>query len=81
MARGRSTRADMRGEPLDEKCYKARTTTREFGNDDDRTFCYGLVRPDCECEAYLPDCVGCGALVWNAEPIEEVSDADSRRTP
>lgn len=77
MARGRNTRADMRGEPLDKRCYRARTTTHEYGQDDDRTFCYGLVRPDCEEEPFLPYCVDCGALVLNAKPInKEADDAD-----
>ncbi len=35
-------RAIQRGKPLDKDCYGCKTTTGEYGQNDDRVFCYGL---------------------------------------
>lgn len=70
MARGKNTRADLRGKPLDKECYRAYTTTQEYGPDDDRTLCYGMM--DDMTDDYLHECLVCGALVWNAKPLEVV---------
>lgn len=61
----RATRAELRGRRLDSDCYGARTTKHEFGPDDERVFCYGLL--DCD-EIYAGECCECGAFVWNALP-------------
>lgn len=61
-------RAKLRGEPLEEFCKKAYTTTNEYGLDDKRIFCYGWL--DSTSDEYLDECKICGALVNNAEPLE-----------
>ena len=55
--------AILRGEKLDDDCKKA-NTTNEYGPQDNRLFCYGLV--DCSTESYLEKCINCGAFVDNA---------------
>lgn len=54
----------LRGKPLDELCKKARTTTKECGEFDNRVFCYGLIDPMLD-EA-LEMCKACNAYVINA---------------
>ena len=61
-------RAVLRGKPLDSDCKSANTTTGEFGNDDKRIFCYGLI--DAMNDEYLTKCKECGAFVYNAKPLE-----------
>lgn len=61
-------RAKLRGEPLEEFCKKARRATNEYGLDDKRIFCYGLL--DLATDDYLDECKICGAFVYNAEPLE-----------
>ena len=46
---------------------KAKTLTNEYGPQDNRLFCYGLV--DCSTEVYLEKCINCGAFINNAKPI------------
>ena len=60
-------RAILRGEKLDDDCKKANTLTNEYGPQDNRLFCYGLV--DCSTESYLEKCINCEALVDNAKPL------------
>ena len=61
-------RARLRGKPLDEDCKSTNRTTGEFGNDDRRVFCYGLI--DAMTDEYLTKCKECGAFVYNAKPLE-----------
>lgn len=65
-------RAQLRGKPLDILCKRARTTSNEYGPDDNRVFCYGLA--DCMTEELLDCCKNCKAYVGNAEPPEEESE-------
>ena len=58
----------LRGKPLELDCKSAKTTTGEFGNDDRRVFCYGII--DCETDEYLTKCKKCGAFEYNAKPLE-----------
>lgn len=62
-------RAQLRGEPLDPMCKRARTSRHEFGPQDKRVFCYGLY--DCMTEEMIQSCKDCKALIDNAEPEEE----------
>lgn len=64
----RKTRAELRGSRLDAACREARTTKHEFGPDDERVFCYGLL--DCD-GIYADECCECGAFVWNALPPDD----------
>ena len=61
-------RAVLRGKPLDRDCKSACTTTGEYGNDDRRVFCYGII--DAMNDEYLTKCKECGAFVYNAKPLE-----------
>lgn len=63
-------RAQLRGEPLNDDCKTARTTTNEFGTKDCRVFCYGLYKNQSETEI-CDKCLNCGAYVHNAEPPKE----------
>ena len=63
------TRAQLRGKPLDEDCKKANRTTHEYGIDDNRVFCYGLLE-DMSYWAKQEKCENCKAYVYNAEPPE-----------
>lgn len=69
MARGKSTRADMRGKPLEKECRRARVSRFECGPNDDRVFCCGLVDP--MYDDYAKECWECGAFCLNAMPNEE----------
>lgn len=62
-------RAVQRGKPLDKDCYLCKTTTHEYGLNDDRVFCYGL--EDRATDEPLQKCRECGAFVWNSKPLEE----------
>ncbi|MEG1562187.1 MAG: hypothetical protein RR365_00840 [Bacteroides sp.] len=62
-------RSAMRGKPLDSDCKKAHTSTHEYGLDDTRVFCYGLI--DLMNDEALPKCRECGAFAFNAKPMEE----------
>ncbi len=64
----RVNRAKLRGKSLDKDCKSAKTATGEFGNDDRRVFCYGII--DAMNDEYLTKCKKCGAFVYNAEPLE-----------
>lgn len=62
-------RANLRCKQLDRDCYGCRTTTGEYGKDDNRVFCYGLV--DRKTDEHLCKCKECGAFVENAKPLKE----------
>lgn len=63
------SRAKLRGKKLDEDCKSCYTSTNEYGQDDDRVFCYGLV--DYSTDELIEKCKNCKALVWNSTPLEE----------
>ncbi len=63
----RISRAKLRGKPLDKDCKKANRTTNEWGPEDNRVFCYGLI--DYTTESFLPKCRECKANVIYAEPM------------
>ena len=63
------SRAKIRGKKLDEDCKRANISTNEYGPDDDRVFCYGLV--DCSTDELIEKCKNCKALAYNATPPEE----------
>lgn len=63
----RVNRAKLRGRPLDSDCKKANRSTGEYGNDDRRVFCYGII--DMMNDEYLTKCKQCGAFVFNAKPL------------
>ena len=61
-------RAKLRGKPLDEDCKRANTSRHEYGEKDDRLFCFGLygdMNNDIQ-----PKCIRCKAYVGNAEPLK-----------
>ena len=58
-------RDKIRKQPLDHDCYYAKTTRNEFGNDDNRVFCFGLLN---ECDDIKKKCRICPAFVDNAKP-------------
>ena len=61
-------RAKLRGRPLDSDCKTANRSTGEYGNDDCRVFCYGII--DTMNDEYLTKCKECGAFVYNVKPLE-----------
>lgn len=63
------SRAKLRGRKLDEDCKRACTSTNEYGLDDDRVFCYGLI--DCSTDDLTEKCRNCKALAYNVTPPEE----------
>lgn len=58
----------QRGAPLLPLCEGAHTIKYEFGSSDDRCFCFGVI--DSIDDEPLPECVKCGAYVYNAKPME-----------
>ena len=64
-------RAKLRGKPLDADCKRAHTSRYEYGLEDDRVFCFGII--DCKESIFLPKCMRCRAFVNNAEPPREVT--------
>lgn len=63
-------RATVRGKPLDEDCYRANRATNEYGENDDRVFCYGLYKEQSVTDI-CDKCLKCKAFVNNAEPPTE----------
>lgn len=63
----KNDRASIRGKHLDDDCKKAKISRHEYGMDDNRCFCYGLI--DMSTEALLPKCIECGAYCLNAKPL------------
>ena len=64
----RVTRAQLRGLPLDPLCKKANTTTHEYGQEDNRIFCYGW--ENCMTDEPEDLCAVCKAFIRNATPLE-----------
>ena len=62
-------RDKLRGKPLDYECYSAHTTRHEYGENDNRVFCYGFT--DSMTDIPLTKCMLCKAFINNAEPPEE----------
>lgn len=62
-------RALQRGKNLDEDCYIATVSNNEYGPDDKRNFCLGLI--DMMTEEMLEKCTECGAYALNAKPMKE----------
>lgn len=65
----RVDRAQLRGKPLDTDCLLAHRSHHEYGLQDKRIFCYGIIRP--WSDEYLEKCKICGAFVDNAEPLKK----------
>ena len=63
------TRADLRGKPLDRDCHKAYRTTNEYGAEDDRVFCLGLI--DCMTDELLEKCKDCDAHIDHITPLRK----------
>ncbi len=64
------TRAELRGKPLNRDCYKANTTTNEYGKDDNRVFCFGLYAD--KTEEIRDECMNCKAnVVYAVHPTEK----------
>ena len=63
------SRKMLRGSPLHRFCVKAHTTRNEFGPDDNRVFCYGVV--DMQTDECIEACKRCKAFVSNATPPKE----------
>lgn len=63
------SRAKIRGKKLDEDCKRTCTSSHEYGLDDDRVFCYGIV--DYSTDELIEKCKNCKALVCNATLPEE----------
>ena len=55
-------RGKIRGKKLDKDCYDANTTKHQFGPDDNRIFCYGLV--EASTEELIDKCKECSANVY-----------------
>ena len=66
------SRAKLRGKKLDEDCKRACISTNEYGPDDDRVFCYGLI--SYSTDELIEKCKNCKALVWNAASPEEKNE-------
>jgi len=77
-------RSAMRGKKLDDDCRKAHTSTHEYGPEDTRVFCYGLI--DLMNDETIPKCRECGAFAYNAQPpgkpenqAQEISRNEKKR--
>ena len=62
-------RKHLRNAPLLPFCGKAHTTRHEYGPDDNRVFCYGVI--DKMTDEYLVACKKCKAFVSNSTPQKE----------
>lgn len=65
-----TTRAELRGKPLDSDCHRANKSLHESGFNDDRVFCYGLYKD--MADEIKNKCKECKAFVGNAEPYKGV---------
>ena len=61
------TREKLIGHSLERECKKARTTTNEYGANDNRIFCYGLYNEQSVTEI-RDKCRKCKAFVANEKP-------------
>ncbi|MDQ0204097.1 hypothetical protein [Pectinatus haikarae] len=66
------SRAVMRGKSLDADCKRAKISRYEYGPNDNRCFCYGLI--DLRTDCLIDKCIQCSAYACNATPLE---DADN----
>lgn len=68
------SRAVQRGSKLLPTCRRAKISKHEYGQEDNRCFCYGIFDDwgfdICE------ECTECGAYVDNAKPIEAADDGE-----
>lgn len=62
-------RSRIRGKQLDTDCTRAHIARNEYGEEDNREFCYGLM--DRMTEEVLDKCKECKAYVYNAYPLAE----------
>ncbi len=64
------SRAKLRGKPLEPYCKKARTTTHEYGLEDNRVYCYGLYQNQINgtYDGIAECCRKCKACIDNATP-------------
>jgi len=60
-------RSQLRGKKLDKHCIGAKTTTGEYGSEDNRVFCFGLV--DLQTDSTAEECKGCKAHVDDVEML------------
>lgn len=67
MSKNKISRKNIRGINLDNDCKKAKIATKQYGINDNRCFCYGLI--DCSTESYLEKCIICNAFVDNSKPL------------
>ena len=65
-------RKKLRGKKLDKDCKKAHTSSYEYGPDDDRVFCYGLV--DISTDEPIEKCKMCNAFIENETPLEKIGE-------
>lgn len=63
------SRALQRGKPLDGDCKRANISNYEYGPDDHRNFCLGIM--DMSTEEIIDKCRECGAYALNAKPMKE----------
>lgn len=63
------SRAKLRGKKLDEDCKSCCTSSHEYGLDDDRVFCYGMV--DYSTDELIEKCKMCNAFIDNITPLEK----------
>ena len=62
-------RKHLRNAPLLPFCVKAHTTRHEYGPDDNRVFCYGVI--DMRTDEYLVACKKFKEFVSNSTPPKE----------
>ncbi len=72
----RINRAKLRGQPLDEDCKRAHTTTGEYGKEDKRVFCFGYI--DCMYDELLDKCKKCKAHINNLTPLKDFIEVETR---
>ena len=64
-------RDKIRGKRMEHDCYSAKTSRHEFGEDDPRVFCHGLLDT---ADNILPKCLKCKAYTYNATPLTNGDD-------
>lgn len=65
-------REKQRGKPLEWFCKFATVFKYEFGENDKRCFCHGLI--DIENDEVFEECIKCGAYAINAKPPKEADN-------
>lgn len=66
-------RAQLRGKPLYKFCKRAKISKHEYGPNDQRCFCYGMVDMDGDS---IDECRECRAYSMNATPLEGDGDGE-----